>query len=117
MAREPPRTRFIIHVAMQRVRQPGHLEGGVDEKEYAQAPPTDSRHPPLRPASVPEPARPPHGAELLLLGGVLERRLVALGRRRVAVQEVHLDLADEPAAKPGVADPDPPNGAGGSPPV
>ena len=61
--------------------------------------------PRLSPGSLPEPARPPHGTELLLLGGVLERRLVALGRRRVAVQEVHLDLADEPAAKLGVADP------------
>src|SRR5829696_3297442 len=60
---------------------------------------------PLSPGSVPEPARPPHGAELLLLGGVLERRLEALGRRRVAVQEVHLDLADEPATELGVADP------------
>src|SRR5215212_2536615 len=33
-----------------------------------------SGRPPLSPGSVSEPARPPHGPELLLLGGVLERR-------------------------------------------
>ena len=54
---------------------------------------------------MPEPARPPQGAELRLLGRVLDRRLEAPSRRRVAVQEIPLDLADAPAAELGVADP------------
>src|SRR5919197_464358 len=53
---------------------------------------------------APEPARPAHRAELLLLGGERKRGVVARGGRRVAAQEVDLHLADEPAAKLGVAD-------------
>src|ERR671934_774448 len=45
--------------------------------------------PPVVITSVPEPARSPHGAELLFLARVFEPRLVPLGRGRVAVQEVH----------------------------
>jgi hypothetical protein len=58
----------------------------------------------LRVSGAPEPARTADRAELILLGGVLERGVVALGRRRVAAEEVDLDLADEPAAELGVAD-------------
>ena len=54
--------------------------------------------------SEPEPARSPGCAELLLLGGVLARRVAALRFRRRAAEEVDLDLADEPVAELGVAD-------------
>src|SRR5436309_7740288 len=57
-----------------------------------------------RASRAPDPARPADRAELLLLGGVLERGIVALGRWRVAAEEVDVDLADEPAAELGVAD-------------
>src|SRR4051812_1299800 len=54
--------------------------------------------------SEPEPARSPGCAELLLFGGVLARRVVALRRRRRAAEEVDLDPADELVAELGVAD-------------
>src|SRR2546423_346191 len=53
---------------------------------------------------APEPARPALCTELLLLGCVLERGVITLGRRRLAAQEADLDLADQPAAELGVAD-------------
>jgi hypothetical protein len=54
--------------------------------------------------SEPEPARPPGCAELLLLGGVLARRVVSLRCCCRAAEEVHFDLADEPVPELGVAD-------------
>src|SRR4051812_34587161 len=51
-----------------------------------------------------EPARAARGAELLLLGRVGERRLVALGLGGRTAQEADLHLADEPVAELGVAD-------------
>src|SRR4051794_7120796 len=57
--------------------------------------------------SAPEPARPAGRAELLLLGGVLERRAVRHGRGGLALEEAHLDLGDAPVAELGVADPRP----------
>jgi len=55
--------------------------------------------------SAPEPARPPSRGERLFLGGVRERRGVRLGRRRLAAEEVDLDLGDVSVAELGVADP------------
>jgi hypothetical protein len=54
--------------------------------------------------SEPEPARPPGVAELLLLGGVLARRVVSLRRCCRAAEEVHFDPADQPVPELGVAD-------------
>jgi hypothetical protein len=54
--------------------------------------------------SEPEPARPPGGAELLLLGGVLARRVSSLRRCCRAAEEVHFDPADQPVPELGVAD-------------
>src|SRR6476646_8522330 len=54
--------------------------------------------------SEPEPARPPGRAELLLLGGRRARRVVSLRLRRGPAEEVHFDLADEPAPELGIAD-------------
>src|SRR5581483_1471578 len=53
----------------------------------------------VRGLGAPEPACAPHGPELLLLGGELERRVPALGLGRVSAQEVDFDLAHEPAAE------------------
>jgi hypothetical protein len=55
--------------------------------------------------STPEPARPSSGGELVLLGRVRKRRGVGPGRRRLAAEEVDLDLGDVPVAELGVADP------------
>src|SRR5215217_4456386 len=54
--------------------------------------------------SEPEPARSPGCAELLLLGGILARRVVSLRCCCRAAEEVDFDLADEPVAELGVAD-------------
>lgn len=51
-----------------------------------------------------EPPRPSGSAELVFLGGVLERGVVTLGRRGLATKEVDLHLADKSAAELGVAD-------------
>jgi hypothetical protein len=53
-------------------------------------------------ASATEPACPPGRAELLLLEGVLARRLVWLSLGPVASKEIDLDLAHEPGAELGV---------------
>jgi hypothetical protein len=58
----------------------------------------------VRRRSEPEPARPPGGAELLLLGGVLARRVASLRRCCGAAEEVHFDPADQPVPELGVAD-------------
>ena len=102
---EQPRTGSWFAWPCNESGSPGQLEGDVAEEDTPKRPRPTVWPPPLSPGSVPEPARAPYGAELLFLGGVLERGLVALGRWRVAVQEVHLDLADEPATKLCVADP------------
>lgn len=55
-------------------------------------------------ASATEPACAPGRTKLLLLEGVLARRLVSLGLGLLAPEEVDLDLAYESCAELGVTD-------------